>query len=171
MYIAKPPLYKVTQGRQERYIEKENELEEILLGDKLERIEVSDADGKAFKLTDTRWQRYTRLLKQYEGWASALRAEVGSEAVNFLEESQILDEQVKSVEQLLEVVRREDPEGEPHTTEVVSTDDGCIRIKAVERKTNLARTHSIRASLFELNEYRQFARVHAELVGMAGTPP
>jgi DNA gyrase subunit B len=91
--------------------------------------------------------------------------------VNFLEESQILDEQVKSVEQLLEVVRREDPEGEPHTTEVVSTDDGLIRIKAVERKTNLARTHAIRASLFELNEYRQFARVHGELVGMAGTPP
>ena len=37
VYIAKPPLYKLTQGRQERYIEKESELEEILLGDKLEQ--------------------------------------------------------------------------------------------------------------------------------------
>ncbi len=45
VYIAKPPLYKLTQGRQERYIEKESELEEILLGDKLDRIEVADAGG------------------------------------------------------------------------------------------------------------------------------
>src|SRR4051794_4554497 len=77
VYIAKPPLYKLTQGRQERYIEKDSELEEILLGDKLERIEVADAGGAVFKLTDNRWQRYRRLLKQYEGWASALRAEFG----------------------------------------------------------------------------------------------
>ena len=73
------------------YIEKESELEAILLGDKLERFEITDNDGKAFKLTDVRWQRYCRLLKQYEGWSSALRAEHGHEVVQFLEESQILD--------------------------------------------------------------------------------
>ena len=48
----------------------------------------------AFKLTETRWQRYCRLLKQYEGWASALRADHGHDTVTFLEESQILDEQI-----------------------------------------------------------------------------
>ena len=91
VYIAKPPLYKLTQGKRERYIEKDSELEEQLLGDKLERFEVADHEGTPFKLTDTRWQRYTRLLKQYEGWASALRADHGQQVVAFLEESQILD--------------------------------------------------------------------------------
>ena len=76
IYIAKPPLYKLTQGRQERYIEKESELEEILLGDKLDRIVVADAGGTTFKLTDNRWQRYRRLLKQYEGWGAALQGRV-----------------------------------------------------------------------------------------------
>lgn len=66
IYIAKPPLYKIKQGNQERYIEKESELEEILLGDKLEKVEVLDRNGKRFSLTETRWQRFTRLLKQYE---------------------------------------------------------------------------------------------------------
>ncbi len=47
IYIAKPPLYKLTQGRQERYIEKDSELEDILLGDKLERFEVTDHAGSA----------------------------------------------------------------------------------------------------------------------------
>ena len=171
VYIAKPPLYKLTQGRQERYIEKDSELEGILLGDKLERFDIRDHSGQQFKLTETRWQRYRRLLKQYEGWASALRAEHGHEVVQFLEESQILDEQVRSGDELIALIGRADPEGEPFTTEVVASDDGLIRVKAVERRTNLARTHRLRRSMFDANEYRQLARVHAELVGMAGTPP
>ena len=71
VYIAKPPLYKLKQGSRERYIEKDSELEEILLTDKWEKITVFDRHGKQFKLTDARWQRFTRLLKQYEGWALA----------------------------------------------------------------------------------------------------
>jgi DNA gyrase subunit B len=171
IYIAKPPLYKVTQGKRERYIEKDSELEETLLGDKLERFEITDHSGQPFKLTDTRWQRYSRLLKQYEGWASALRADFGHEVVTFLEESQILDEQVDTPEALLALLEREDPEGEPYTTELIAADDGLIRVRAVERRTNLARTHRLRRSMFDANEYRQLARVHAELVKMAGMPP
>src|ERR671914_488805 len=171
VYIAKPPLYKLTQGKRERYIEKESELEETLLGDKLERFEITDHSGQSFKLTDTRWQRYSRLLKQYEGWASALRADYGHEVIQFLEESQILDNQVVTVEELLELVGRDDPDNEPWATELVSSDDGMIRVRATERKTNMARTHRLRRTMFDANEYRQLARVHGELVKMAGTPP
>ena len=42
VYIAKPPLYKLKQGRNERYIEKESELEEILLSDKFDKFEILD---------------------------------------------------------------------------------------------------------------------------------
>jgi DNA gyrase subunit B len=171
VYIAKPPLYKLKQGSQERYIEKESELETILLSDKLERFEVEDADGTPFKLTETRWQRYTRLLKQYEGWASSLRVDHGNDAVTFLEESQILDEQITSVEELVALVDKADPEGEPFDTEVTLTQDDVIHVKSIERKSGLARTHRLRRTLFDATEYRQLARVHAELVKMAGKPP
>src|ERR1044072_685910 len=144
IYIAKPPLYKLTQGKRERYIERDSELEEILLGDKFEKFKVTASAGSyEFKLTEARWQRYCRLLKQYEGWASALRAEHGHEVVQFLEESQILDEQITNVEGLLELIGRADPEGEPYTTELLGSDDGLVRIRAVERRTNLARTHRV----------------------------
>src|ERR1700693_4071777 len=45
-----------------------------------------------------------------------------------------------------------------------------IRVKAVEAKTGFARTHRIRRALFDSQEYRQLARVHGQLVELAGTP-
>ncbi len=42
VYIAKPPLYRLTRGQKHRYIERETELEDILLGDKFEKLEISD---------------------------------------------------------------------------------------------------------------------------------
>lgn len=171
IYIAKPPLYKVTQGKNDRYIEKDSELEAILLNDKFDRFEIADNEGRAFKLTDVRWQRYTRLLKQYEGWSSALRAEHGHEVVQFLEESQILDNEIKSPEALLELLKREVVETDPFFTELISEDENLIRVKATERRSNLARTHRLRTSMFTANEYRQLLRVHTDLLKVAGTPP
>jgi DNA gyrase subunit B len=171
VYIAKPPLYKLKQGRNERYIEKESELEEVLLSDKFERIQIFDRYNKPFKLTETRWQKYTRQRKQYEGWASALRAEYGHEVVTFLEESSLLDEQVESSEEAVRLMSRPIEDGAVFTTQVLDQDERSIRVRAVETKTGLARTHRIRREIFEATEYRNFLRVHAALVESAGVPP
>jgi DNA gyrase subunit B len=170
VYIAKPPLYKLKHGRSERYIEKESELEEVLLSDKLEKIQVLDRTANEFKLTEARWQRYTRLLKQYEGWASSLRAEQGHETVRFLEESGLLDEQAADLAAALKVLRTNDP-SRPHETTIVDEDDQLVTVRAVERKTGLAQTHRLRRSMLDSNEYRQFVKVNAQLVELAGAPP
>jgi DNA gyrase subunit B len=171
VYIAKPPLYKLTQGKNDRYLEHEAELEEVLLGDKLERFQVLDAEAKQFKLTENRWQRFTRLLKQYEGWASALRAAHGHDLVMFLEESMLLDEGVASVDAARELLSRAGLEGQTFETSVEDEDEHFLIVRAVETRTGLARTHRIRKSLFDSEEYRGLVRVHAQLVELAGTPP
>ena len=171
VYIAKPPLYKLKQGSRERYIEKDSELEEILLSDKWEKIDIFDRHGTQFKLTETRWQRFSRLLKQYEGWSSSLRAVHGHDMVQFLEESSLLGEQVMSAEAAIELLSRAGLEGETHATELLVEQDPMeIRVKAVEASTGFARTHRIKRSLFDSQEYRQLARVHAQLIELAGTP-
>jgi DNA gyrase subunit B len=170
VYIAKPPLYKLKQGSRERYIEKDSELEEILLTDKWEKITIFDRYGKQFKLTEARWQRFTRLLKQYEGWALALRGQFGHDVVQFLEESSLLGEQVTTVEQAIKILTRKGSEGETHETTLVAEDQTEIRVKAVEASTGFARTHRIRRGMFDSNEYRQLVKVHMQLIELTGTP-
>jgi DNA gyrase subunit B len=170
VYIAKPPLYKLKQGSRERYIEKDSELEEILLADKWEKIDIFDRHGTQLKLTEARWQRFSRLLKQYEGWSSSLRAAHGHDMVQFLEESSLLGEQVTTPEAAIKLLERANVDGETHATELVSQDDGEIRVKAIEAKTGFALTHKLKRSLFDSQEYRQLARVHEQLVELAGTP-
>jgi DNA gyrase subunit B len=170
VYIAKPPLYKLKQGSRERYIEKESELEEILLSDKWDKLGVFDRHGTRFKLTEARWQRFSRLLKQYEGWASSMRAAHGHDMVQFLEESSLLGEQVMSTEAAVELLGRAGLEGETHATELIGQDANELRVKAVETRTGFARSHRIKRALFDSHEYRQLARVHAQLVELAGTP-
>jgi DNA gyrase subunit B len=171
VYIAKPPLYKIKSGRQDIYIEKESELEEVLLRDKLEKLEVADRAGSAFKLTHARWQKYGRLLKQYEGWAAALRAEWGHDAITFLEESTILDEGAADAEAVIALLQGADPETEPYETELLSEDESTLVVRVVERKTGTAATYRLARALFSTPEYRGFVKIHKELESLAGTPP
>ncbi|MBA3298785.1 MAG: DNA gyrase subunit B, partial [Thermoleophilaceae bacterium] len=171
VYIAKAPLYKIARGGRDLYIEKDSELEDVLLRDKLEKVEVLASDGDDFKLTHARWQKYGRLLKQYEGWAAALRAEYGHETITFLEESQILDKGVAGAEEAVALLRQRAPEEEPHETELISDDPAELVVRVVERKTGSATTHRLRREMFERSEYRNFVRVHSELEELAGTPP
>ena len=171
VYIAKPPLYRVKQGNQETYLEREVELEELLLRDKLEDFEVVDANGNTTKLSKSRWQAYTRRAKEYEGWSSSLQAEFGHETVRFLEESSLLDEEAATLASARKVLGGEQPEGEPFETELIEDSDEGLVVKAIERRSGLARTHRLPRELFDHHDYRKFTDVHAALLKQVGRPP
>jgi DNA gyrase subunit B len=171
VYIAKPPLYRVKQGNQETYLERESELEELLLRDKIEEIEVADANGKVTKLSKSRWQSYVRRAKEYEGWGSSLQAEFGHETVRFLEESSLLDEEVATPAGARKVLSAEAGESQPYETEVVEDSAAGLVVKAIERKSGLARTHRLPRELFEHHDYRKFAEVHTALLKQVGRAP
>ena len=106
-------------------------------------MEVHDRERTKFELTHARWQRYGRLLKQYEGWASALRAEFGHDTVTFLEESNILDDGITDLEGVIGLLNGDDPEGEPHETSLVSQNETEIVARVIERKTGTAQSYRL----------------------------
>jgi DNA gyrase subunit B len=171
VYIAKPPLYGVKNGKQELYIEKESELEELLLRDKLEKFSYTNGSSKERSWTPARWQRFTRDFKEYDGWTAALQASFGHESVSFLLESQILDEGAASLAGVRKLIEQPDPEEEPFETELVSATAEEVVVKAIHRASGLARTHRLPAELFKSTEYRRLVEVHAKLVKQVGRPP
>jgi DNA gyrase subunit B len=171
IYIAKPPLYGVKNGSKMTYVERESELEELLLRDKLEDFELTDANGRSKKLTKSRWQNYVRRSKEYEGWGSSLQAEFGHDLVRFLEESQLLDEEVATLAGARKVLAAKTPEKEPYETEVVRDGKDEVVVKAIHRKSGLARTHTLPDSLFKHHDYRKFVEVHSTLLKQVGRPP
>ena len=171
VYIATPPLYRMRNGKQDNYIDKESELEEILLRDKVERFEIVDVTGKGHKLSAARWQRFNRRLNEYEGWSESLRAEFGHDLVAFLSESRLLDEGVATLAGAKKVIEAEDPKGEPFETQLASSSADELTVRAVHRASGLARTHLLTSALFGSTEYRHLVEVHAALLKQVGQPP
>jgi DNA gyrase subunit B len=171
VYIAKPPLYKVKEGQREIWIERESELEELLLRDKLENFTVMDADGKQRKLSKRRWQDLTRHYKAFEGWLSTLRAEFGHEVIDFIAESHLLESQAKTMAEAAKVFKSKDPEDRPYITALVKQDKDALVVKGTHRRTGLAREHRMRKELFGDNAYAELIEAHAKLRELVGEPP
>jgi DNA gyrase subunit B len=171
VYIAKPPLYKLKQGQREIWIERESELEELLLRDKLENFTVMDADGKQRKLSKRRWQDLTRHYKAFEGWLSTLRAEFGHEVIDFISESHLLESQAKTMAAAAKVFKAKDPTDRPYITALVKQDKNALVVKGTHRRTGLAREHRMRKELFDDNAYAQLIEAHAKLRELVGEPP
>jgi DNA gyrase subunit B len=90
--------------------------------------------------------------------------------VQFLEESSLLGEQALDAEAAIALLTQEGLEGETHATELLSSDELELKVKATETTTGFARTHRLARTLFDSQEYRQLARVHAQLAELAGKP-
>ncbi len=176
VYIAKPPLYRLKRGNQTRYIERQSELEEILLNDKWEKIEAIDRTGKKTTLTEVRWQKLTRLLKHYDAWASQLRSEYGHESLSFLESSSMLDQVIKNSQEAEAAIAKLSETGAPFDTSVEQTDENSLWVKSIEKTTGHARIFRLRRSLFDpvgsaKTPYRQLVDARKGLADLVGVAP
>jgi DNA gyrase subunit B len=171
VYIAKPPLYKVKNGSSEIYVEREGELEELLLADKLEQFEVTDSGGKAKKLSSRRWQDFKRHFKAVEGWSSTLRAEFGHETIDFITDAQLLQSGIKTMPAAAKVFKARDPKDAPYETKLIEQKTTGLLVKGIHRRSGLAREHKLPKELFDSQPYKELVDAYAKVVSVMGKPP
>ena len=175
VYIAKPPLYKVKNGSSEIYVERESELEELLLADKLEEFEIKDsqavANAKPKKLTRRRWQDFNRHLKAVEGWSSTLRAEFGHETIDFISDAQLVGSGTKTMAAAAKLFKARDPKDAAYETKLLDQTTTGLVVKGIHRRSGLAIEHKLFKALFDSQPYKELVDAYAKVVAVMGKPP
>jgi DNA gyrase subunit B len=168
VYIAAAPLYRVKIGNQELYVEKESQFEDLLVRERVKDMEVADRAGATFKLTETRYKRFTTALAEFEGWASRLRADFGAATVNFLVEHRLI-EAADAGADLERALKGLDTDG--YELDLVEKTADLFRVKLIERETSAASHVTVPAELLASPHYASLARSYARLVELVGPPP
>ena len=171
VYIAQPPLYRLKVGSDERYFEKEHQLEDWLVRERLDKIEITDRNGQSIKLTEARLQRLQRAVKEYEGWGSKLKEMYGAEPVAYVKDHRMIEREIDSIEALEEYFRENVHEDELHRVELAEVMPDAVVVKVSEKTTGAARTSRFPLELFTSHGYRSMQATHKRLIEITGEPP
>ncbi|MGH3036970.1 MAG: DNA topoisomerase (ATP-hydrolyzing) subunit B [Gaiellaceae bacterium] len=169
VYIAVPPLYLVRIGNQQTYLEKDSQLEDLLVRSKFGEIEIAARNGEAVKLTEARYGRFQHALSEYEGWSARLRSDFGPAAADFVVAHRLVETDASSVEAAVEAMGKAGANGyllDP------SADGPNLRVKIVEAATGTASSIAVPGELFASPIYERVRRAYAKLGDvLGGLPP
>jgi len=169
VYIAVPPLYKVKLGNQELYFEKDAQLEELLVRERVHQVAITDRAGTDLKLTESKWQRLSAALHDFEGWSSRLRSDFGPAPANFTIEHRLVESPADDPAGAAKAITALPPNG--YTFEVVSSSADAVTVKLVETETSAAQALTIPAELLASPIYANVRRAHERLTELTGPPP
>ena len=169
IYIAVPPLYKVKLGNQEYYFEKDAQLEELLVRERVGELVITSREGEELKLTEARWGRFMRALPEFEGWLGRLRADFGAAAADFMVAHRLVETDVASLADLDKAVV--DALDNGYALSVLGQTDGLIELKVIETETSAATHITVPVALLGSPIYANLRRAYAKLIEVVGPPP
>jgi DNA gyrase subunit B len=165
VYIAVPPLYYVKLGNQGMYFEKDAQLEELLVRERIKGMAIVDRDGRDTTFTEGRWSRFARDLELLEGWSAKLEAEFGPIA-RFAIDHRLVEGGGEDAE---EIIANLPPNGYELTIE--ETLEDLVRLKVVELETNTARRVELPAQMLTAPTYGSVRTAYERLAEGVGYPP
>ncbi len=169
VYIAVPPLYKVKIGNQEYYFEKDAQLEELLVRERVGELDIRSRDAEGVKMTEARWMKFANALEKFEGWLTRLRADFGAPAADFMVQHRLVEADTATLDAFEQAVAAVPPNG--FDLSVLTRRDGNAAVKAVEIETSAAQNVTIPAALLESPVYAQLRAAYGRLVELVGPPP
>jgi len=168
IYIAVPPLYRVKIGNREQYIEKESQLEELLLRERIKDFDVRSRDATTVKLTDAKYPRFVRALQEFEGWAARLHADFGP-AADFAIAQRLVELEVATPDDVEQAFARAEPSG--YEVSIVDRSPESFRVKVIESDTGAASFVDVPVALLTSPVYANLRKAYTRLVELVGAPP
>jgi DNA gyrase subunit B len=178
VYIAVPPLYLARFGNQQSYLEKDSQLEELLVRERFPELEI---EGRAIaataaaakkpaevKLTQGRYSRFTKLLAEYQGWAARLRADFGHPAADFVLSHRLVEVDADTPESAHKAIAKFPANGYALESKA---DKNALHVKVVELETNATQNVVVPVDLFASPIYDRVRKAHAALGDAIGALP
>src|SRR5436190_6117310 len=169
VYIAVPPLYLARLGNQQNYLEKESQLEELLVRERFGSLEIADRGGTAVKLTESRYRRFSRTLTEYLGWVARLRSDFGPQVSDFVIQHGLVETEAATPADAVKAIAGAAPNGFKLAPEAEADE---LRIRVVETETSAMQNVVVPAELVASPIYGPVRMTYArlgEIIG--GLPP
>jgi DNA gyrase subunit B len=168
VYIAVPPLYHVKVGNQEFYFEKDAQLEELLVRERVKDIEITDRNGDAVPLTEHRYGKFVRELSTFEGYRAKLYAEFG-DAANFVVARRLVEHDATTLPEIEKVIEAMPANG--HELSVLERADGGLRLQVIEQASSAASRLRLPEELVSSPTYERLRAAYAKTAAASGSPP
>ena len=169
IYIAVPPLYLVKLGGRQSYLEKDSQLEELLVRERVPEIDIRGRGGEQVKLSETRYGRFQRGLAEFDGWAARLRADFGAQAANFVVAHRLVETEAATPEAVAAALEGLAENG--HSFAVTGTSPEGVDLKVIEKETSTATKTRIPAELLASPIYDNVRRTYRRLGEILGDLP
>jgi DNA gyrase subunit B len=170
VYIAVPPLYRVKLGnRQQQYVEKESQFEELLVRERVKDLDVTDRGGQSQKLSEARYTRFAKALHEFDSLTRRLRADFGSAPSHFVVAHRLVETEATTPGEIAAALGSVDANG--YEVSVVDATDEEARVRVIERATSAANHITVPSGLLSSPVYASLRKSYARLVEIVGAPP
>jgi DNA gyrase subunit B len=169
VYIAVPPLYKVKIGSQEYYFEKDAQLEELLVRERIPSVEIADRDGTTLKFTEAKWARVSSALQQYEGYYARLRSDFSAAAAELMVVHRLVEHEIETPQDIQAAIDAIADNG--YALSIVDKDEDVLRVRVIETETSAAHNVAVPVELLGSPIYAKLRQAYNRLVEIVGQPP
>jgi DNA gyrase subunit B len=169
VYIAVPPLYKVKIGSQEYYFEKDAQLEELLVRERIPNVEITDRDGTTLKFTEAKWTRVSSALQQYEGYYARLRSDFSAAAAELMVVHRLVEHEIETPQDIQAAIDAIADNG--YALSIVDKDEDILRVRVIETETSAAHNVAVPVELLGSPIYAKLRQAYNRLVEIVGQPP
>ncbi len=168
VYIAVPPLYHVKLGNQSMYFEKDSQLEELLVRERVKDMVVTARGSAGVALTEARWAKLARALHELDAWTAKLASEHGA-AAEFVLAHRLVEGDADTPDEVAALIGALPPDG--YELEVAERSDERLLIKVVETETSTARHVELPTALLRSAAYQALRKAYARAADVVGLPP